>query len=61
MLYADATLITINPSWEIILDGAILVHGNKLTDIAKTEALKVKYPHKEIVGLSGKIVFPRLG
>jgi cytosine/adenosine deaminase-related metal-dependent hydrolase len=61
MLYADATLITINPSREIILDGAILVHGNKIADIAKTETLKAKYPHEEIVELSGRIVFPTLG
>jgi cytosine/adenosine deaminase-related metal-dependent hydrolase len=57
MLYAHAALITINPSREIILDSAILVHGNKIANIAKTETLKAKYPHEEIVDLSGRIVF----
>jgi hypothetical protein len=61
MLYTHATLITHqplpgnHPRWR-----AILVHGNKIADIAKTETLKAKHPHEEIVDLSGSIIFPGL-
>jgi hypothetical protein len=51
VLYTNATIITVNKSGEIILNGAILVEGSKIADIGKTDALKTKYPHEEIVGL----------
>jgi cytosine/adenosine deaminase-related metal-dependent hydrolase len=60
MLYTYATIITVNKAREIILDGAILVHGNRIADIGKTETLKSKYSQEEITDLSGRIVIPGL-
>jgi cytosine/adenosine deaminase-related metal-dependent hydrolase len=60
MLYTHATLVTVNPSREIILDGCILVHGNLIADIGKTDALRAKYPHEEVTDLTGRIVIPGL-
>jgi len=60
MLYSNATIVTVNRSREIILNGAILVEGNKIADIGKTEVLTTKYPHEEIVDLSERIVIPGL-
>jgi cytosine/adenosine deaminase-related metal-dependent hydrolase len=60
MLYANATIITVRKCRDIILDGAILVESNKIADIGKTATLKIKYPHEEIVDLSGRIIIPGL-
>jgi predicted amidohydrolase YtcJ len=60
MLYANATIITVNKSREITLNGAILVEGNKIAELGKTDDLKTKYSHEEIVDLSGRIVIPGL-
>ena len=60
MLYTHATIITINPSRDIILDGAILVHDNLIADIGKTAALKSKYPDEPEYPLAEHIIVPGL-
>jgi len=60
MLYLHATIITINPTRDIILDGGILVHGNLIADIGKAEPLKGKYVEEEVMDLTGRIVIPGL-
>lgn len=60
MLFTYATIITVNPSREIIVDGAILVEKNLIAAIGKTDDLKEKYPHEEGVDLTGRIVIPGL-
>jgi cytosine/adenosine deaminase-related metal-dependent hydrolase len=60
-LYTNATIITINSSRDIILDGAILVIGNRITEIGKTSKLIESRPKDtKIISLSGLIVLPGL-
>jgi cytosine/adenosine deaminase-related metal-dependent hydrolase len=60
MLYTHATIITVNPSREIILDGAILVQGNLIAALDKTDVLTKMHPAEEIVDLEGHIIIPGL-
>ena len=60
MLYTHATLITVNATREILFDGAILVQGNLIADIGKTEKLLTKYPDEKITDLIGRIIIPGL-
>lgn len=60
MLFTHATIITVNPSREILLDGAILVHGNLIIGIDKTDFLKKAHPDEEIVNLEGHVIIPGL-
>lgn len=62
MLYTHATVVTVDTQRTIILDGAILVQGNRIADIGKTDALLAKYQDldEEIYDLAGHIVIPGL-
>jgi cytosine/adenosine deaminase-related metal-dependent hydrolase len=60
MLYLHATIVTVNPDRDVILDGAILVQGDKIADIGKADALVSKYPEEETVDLEGRIIIPGL-
>ncbi|KAL5326500.1 hypothetical protein ACEPPN_004186 [Leptodophora sp. 'Broadleaf-Isolate-01'] len=60
MLYLHATVVTVNPDRDVILDGAILVRGDRIADIGKAEALLDKYPQEGNVDLTGRIVVPGL-
>ncbi|TAQ85902.1 hypothetical protein B7494_g5772 [Chlorociboria aeruginascens] len=60
MLYLSATIITVNPTRDIILDGAVLVHGHTIADIGKADILRSKHPNEDCVDLSGRIVIPGL-
>jgi cytosine/adenosine deaminase-related metal-dependent hydrolase len=60
MLYVHATIITVNSSRDIILDGAILVKDNLIADIGKTEKLLSKSDGDELVDLQGRIIIPGL-
>jgi len=60
MLYTHAIIITVNPSREIIADGAILVRDTLIADIGKTDDLSSKYPHEAVTRLEGRIIIPGL-
>jgi len=60
MLYINATIVTVNPNRDIILDGAILVQDDKIADLGKTETLLAKYPDQKKSDLTGRIVIPGL-
>lgn len=60
MLYLHATIITINDSRDVFLDGGILVRENKIDDIGTAKQLSEKYPTEELVDLSGRIMIPGL-
>jgi cytosine/adenosine deaminase-related metal-dependent hydrolase len=60
-LYTNATIITINPSRDIILDGAIVVTGNRIAEIGKTSKLSESLPKDtKIISLADRIVLPGL-
>jgi cytosine/adenosine deaminase-related metal-dependent hydrolase len=60
MLFTYATIITVNPTRDIILDGAILVTENLIAAIGKSNDLKKKHPQEEDINLVGRIIIPGL-
>lgn len=60
MLYTHATIITVNSSREIILDGAILVQDNLIVAVDKTDVLTKLHPSEVVVNLEGRIIIPGL-
>lgn len=44
----------------MILDGAILVQGDKIADIGKADHLLLTYPQEGTVDLKGSIIIPGL-
>lgn len=58
-IYYNATIITINATRDIILDGEIHVTGTYITAIGKSSTLS-RNPDTEIVNLNGQIVIPGL-
>ncbi|KAI4661858.1 uncharacterized protein J4E78_004648 [Alternaria triticimaculans] len=64
-LLTNATIVTVNKSREIILDGAILVENGRITAIGKTSDLIDQVNHSEnrdldIVDCKNKIIIPGL-
>lgn len=61
-LYIHATIVTINPTRDIILDGALLVTSNRISAIGKTADLLSWTPSSgtRIVTLNHKILIPGL-
>ncbi|KAH7360945.1 atrazine chlorohydrolase/guanine deaminase [Rhexocercosporidium sp. MPI-PUGE-AT-0058] len=60
MLYLHATIVTVNPNRDVILDGAILVQGDKIVGMEKSDLLLARYPEEETVDLTGTIIIPGL-
>jgi cytosine/adenosine deaminase-related metal-dependent hydrolase len=60
VLYIHATIVTVNPERDVFLDGAILVHGDRIADIGKAEALLQKHHDEKRVDLTGRIIIPGL-
>jgi cytosine/adenosine deaminase-related metal-dependent hydrolase len=60
-LYTHCTIITVNSSREIILDGALLVSGSRIAAVGKANSLTDRLrPGTKIVDLEGKIMIPGL-
>ena len=63
-LFTNATIITVNPQQTIWLDGAILVDGNRIAAIGKTESLLqdplVSHPTTRIINCEVKLIIPGL-
>ena len=60
MLYTHATIITVNTNRDVFTNGAILVRGNLIANVGKSEELIQKYPEEETYNLEGHIVIPGL-
>ncbi|KAK5138236.1 hypothetical protein LTR08_003297 [Meristemomyces frigidus] len=60
MLYTQATIITVNPTRDIISDGALLVRGQTIAAIGKTSDLLTQYPDEPITALPNRIIIPGL-
>jgi cytosine/adenosine deaminase-related metal-dependent hydrolase len=61
-LYTHATIITINHSREVILDGAILVTGSRIAAIDKTSSFPPSFlpQNTRTISLKGRILLPGL-
>jgi len=60
MLYTHATIITVNQTRDILVDGAIRVDGNTIAAIGKTADLTAQFPDEETRNMDGHIIFPGL-
>jgi cytosine/adenosine deaminase-related metal-dependent hydrolase len=60
--YTHATIITINPTREVILDGSILVTGSRIVGVGKTSSFPPSFlpPNTKIISLKGRILIPGL-
>ena len=56
VLYVHATVVTVNSSRDVFLDGAILVHEDKIKDIGNAGILMKKHTEEEHVDLTGRII-----
>ncbi len=60
-LYTHCTIITVNSSRDIILDGALLVTGSRIAAVGKVAILSREISAEtRIVNLQGKIIIPGL-
>ena len=62
-LYIHCTIITVNPSRDILADGALLISGSRISAIDTSEALLAQYDSNddiEVIDLGRKIVIPGL-
>src|SRR5260370_12513709 len=60
MLFTSATVITMNPTRDIITNGAVAVQGNRIVAVGKADALQRQYDGDEIVDVQGKLIIPGL-
>src|SRR5947207_7687273 len=60
MLFTNATIITMNPTRDIITNGAIAINDNRIVAIGKSDALLSQYHDDEVIDAKGKIIIPGL-
>ncbi|HJT54889.1 MAG TPA: amidohydrolase [Ktedonobacteraceae bacterium] len=60
MLFTNATIVTMNPTRDIITNGAIAIHDNRIAAIGKTDALLSQYHDEEVIDVKGKLIIPGL-
>jgi cytosine/adenosine deaminase-related metal-dependent hydrolase len=60
MLFTNATVITMNPTRDIITDGAVAVQGNRIVAVGKSDALQRLYHDDEMTDVRGKLIIPGL-
>ncbi len=60
MLFTNTTILTMNARREILTDGALLVTGDRIVEVAKTADLLARHPQEPITDLRGNITLPGL-
>jgi cytosine/adenosine deaminase-related metal-dependent hydrolase len=60
MLFKNATIITMNPTRDILTDGALVVEGHRIKALGKTDALLPAFQGDEIIDLDGQLIIPGL-
>jgi cytosine/adenosine deaminase-related metal-dependent hydrolase len=60
MLFTNATIITMNPTRDIITDAAIAIQQQRIVAIDKTAAIQALYPDEEVIDVKGKLILPGL-
>ena len=54
------TVVTMNPSREIIRDGAVAIEGNQIVDVGKTSEIKSRHKLDVEIDCTHKLVLPGL-
>src|SRR5436309_16142244 len=60
MLFTNATVITMNPTRDIITNGAVAVSGNRIVAVGKSDALRQQYHDDEVIDVQGRLILPGL-
>ncbi len=60
LLITNGRVITMDPERRVIRDGAVLIDGDRIKEVGKTEELKKKYPNAEQLDAKDDIVMPGL-
>src|SRR5436190_6361939 len=60
MLFTNATVITMNPTRDIITNGAVAVEGNRIVAVGKSDALRQQYHDDEVIDVQGRLILPGL-
>jgi cytosine/adenosine deaminase-related metal-dependent hydrolase len=60
MLFTNATIVTMNPTRDIIIDGAIAINDNRIAAIGKADTLLSQYHDEEVIDVKGKFIIPGL-
>lgn len=60
MLFTNATIITMNPTRDIITSGAIAIKDNRIAAVGKTGALLRQYSGDQVIDVKGKLIIPGL-
>jgi putative selenium metabolism protein SsnA len=58
VLIANGRVVAFGEANEIIPDGAVRVHGDRITDVGKAARLQAAYPNDEVVDAGGQLVMP---
>jgi len=60
MLFTNATIVTMNPTRDIITGGAIAIKDNRIAAVGKTNALLRQYSGDQVIDVKGKLIIPGL-
>ena len=60
MLFTNATIITMNPTRDIITGGAIAIKDNRIAAVGKSDALLRQYSGEQLIDVKGKLILPGL-
>lgn len=60
MLFKNATVVTMDPSRRIIMDGAVAVRGSRIEAVGKSRDLSRKFSTDETIDLRGGLLLPGL-
>ena len=57
-LLSNALVLTMNGQRDMLLDGALLITDDRISDIGDTAALRLRYPDAEDIDCDGRVVMP---
>src|SRR5438105_9644927 len=60
MLFTNATVVTMNPTRDIITNGAVAIQGNRIVAVGKADVLQRQYDGDERVDVQRKLIIPGL-
>lgn len=58
LLLTNGFVVTMNPSRQLIEDGAVAIQGNKIIDVGDTRTLVEKHNAKRTINCQGKVIMP---
>ncbi|MFQ5855902.1 MAG: putative aminohydrolase SsnA [Anaerolineae bacterium] len=58
MLIIHGAVVTFGGEWQVIDDGALHIHGDRITDVGTTADLQARHPDANVLDAGGKLVMP---